>query len=689
MVPRSRSVARWCLVSQRPPVAAGSAATELSSEQDYLADGARAARRGCASRPSPSRCRAATRSRPSTWRAPCTVRAASLDRRPVHRALLRPDRHRRGRALVHRPAPRGRRAAATRWSSTGGPTISRAVLPGQPADPMGVVRRRRFGIEPGRHHRLRGRAPHRPAPRRERAQPRSSPREIERPRVGPMRDIVATIQPEQDEIVRADVDTTVCVQGAPGTGKTAVGLHRAAWLLYAYRDRLAPRGRARRRAEPRLPRAHRRRAARARRGRGRAHDRRGPGRRPVPVRGSGRPGDGRAQGRRADGRGAAPGGRGRTSATADRAARRCRAGRAALAGAGARGRRDRRRAARAGRPVRRGPGRCCPSGWPTRSCVQMEARRATPRTTGCRTRVARSRAVRRYADAALAGGRPARRAAVGCSATPASWPRARRRPARPPRSRRCCCWPTPPRGPRQRALVAPPTPCCSTSCADLVERTPSLGHVVLDEAQDLSPMQLRAVGRRCSTGLGDGARRHRPGHHAVGDAVVGGGAGPPRASPTGPRRGAGPRLPGAGRGDRLRRPAAARRSRRSSGRPTSVRDDPGSLEIRRIDRDGGPVAGRRVAAVGEALRREGSVGVIVPDAWTAAPPQRCGVRRDRARGPRRSTRSTETRTASVAVVPGDAWPRAWSSTTSWWSSRPPSSPPSPTRGPGCAGSTSS
>ena len=62
--------------------------------------------------------------------------------------------------------------------------------------------------------------------------------EIERPRVGPMRDIVATIQPEQDEIVRADAATTVCVQGAPGTGKTAVGLHRAAWLLYAFRDRL-------------------------------------------------------------------------------------------------------------------------------------------------------------------------------------------------------------------------------------------------------------------------------------------------------------------------------------------------------------------------------------------------------------------------------------------------------------------
>ncbi len=62
--------------------------------------------------------------------------------------------------------------------------------------------------------------------------------EIERPRVGPMRDIVATIQPEQDELVRAELEDSICVQGAPGTGKTAVGLHRAAYLLYAHRERL-------------------------------------------------------------------------------------------------------------------------------------------------------------------------------------------------------------------------------------------------------------------------------------------------------------------------------------------------------------------------------------------------------------------------------------------------------------------
>src|SRR4029079_12027976 len=62
--------------------------------------------------------------------------------------------------------------------------------------------------------------------------------EIERPRSGPMRDIVATIQPEQDELVRAPLQPSICVQGAPGTGKTAVGLHRLAYLLYTEPARL-------------------------------------------------------------------------------------------------------------------------------------------------------------------------------------------------------------------------------------------------------------------------------------------------------------------------------------------------------------------------------------------------------------------------------------------------------------------
>ncbi|MYV99909.1 AAA family ATPase, partial [Streptomyces sp. SID3343] len=62
--------------------------------------------------------------------------------------------------------------------------------------------------------------------------------EIGRPRVGPMRDIAATIQPEQDDLVRRELGDSVCVQGAPGTGKTAVGLHRAAYLLYTYPQRI-------------------------------------------------------------------------------------------------------------------------------------------------------------------------------------------------------------------------------------------------------------------------------------------------------------------------------------------------------------------------------------------------------------------------------------------------------------------
>lgn len=59
--------------------------------------------------------------------------------------------------------------------------------------------------------------------------------ELDRARTGSMRDIVATIQAEQDRIIRAPINELIVVQGGPGTGKTAVGLHRAAYLLYAHR----------------------------------------------------------------------------------------------------------------------------------------------------------------------------------------------------------------------------------------------------------------------------------------------------------------------------------------------------------------------------------------------------------------------------------------------------------------------
>ncbi|MFH9437328.1 HelD family protein [Streptomyces rochei] len=119
--------------------------------------------------------------------------------------------------------------------------VARAFYQATAADPRGVAVRRRFGWAPG----SRGDSADLTGLEDEhltRGETRASDivaREIERPRVGPMRDIAATIQPEQDDLVRADLTATVCVQGAPGTGKTAVGLHRAAYLLYTHPRRIA------------------------------------------------------------------------------------------------------------------------------------------------------------------------------------------------------------------------------------------------------------------------------------------------------------------------------------------------------------------------------------------------------------------------------------------------------------------
>ena len=66
--------------------------------------------------------------------------------------------------------------------------------------------------------------------------------ELGRSRTGTMHDIVATIAGEQDRIIRAPLDTPLVVQGGPGTGKTAVGLHRAAFLLYEHRSELERQG---------------------------------------------------------------------------------------------------------------------------------------------------------------------------------------------------------------------------------------------------------------------------------------------------------------------------------------------------------------------------------------------------------------------------------------------------------------
>jgi DNA helicase IV len=65
---------------------------------------------------------------------------------------------------------------------------------------------------------------------------------LERGRTGTLGDIVATIQAEQDEIIRSPQAGVLVVQGGPGTGKTVVALHRAAYLLYTHRFPLEDQG---------------------------------------------------------------------------------------------------------------------------------------------------------------------------------------------------------------------------------------------------------------------------------------------------------------------------------------------------------------------------------------------------------------------------------------------------------------
>jgi DNA helicase IV len=135
-----------------------------------------------------------------------------------------------GRRHVHDP---GGHPIVIDWRAP----VSRAFYRASRSEPMDLARRRRFGFSGGdltayEDEGFGGSAPAAGQPSRIMLD------EIERPRSGPMRDIVATIQPDQDDIVRADADATVCVQGAPGTGKTAVGLHRVAYLLYAHANRM-------------------------------------------------------------------------------------------------------------------------------------------------------------------------------------------------------------------------------------------------------------------------------------------------------------------------------------------------------------------------------------------------------------------------------------------------------------------
>ena len=65
---------------------------------------------------------------------------------------------------------------------------------------------------------------------------------VNAPRGAGMRDIVATIQAEQDAIIRLDHPGVLVIEGGPGTGKTVVALHRVAYLLYTQRERIERHG---------------------------------------------------------------------------------------------------------------------------------------------------------------------------------------------------------------------------------------------------------------------------------------------------------------------------------------------------------------------------------------------------------------------------------------------------------------
>jgi DNA helicase IV len=179
-------------------------------------------------------------------------RSEASDAREFRSEAVAGEQFHVGRRHVHDPDGR---PVVIDWRAP----VSRPFYRASPAEPMGLARRRRFGFSGGEltayededftvaggpvvglapsAPSVSSGSPALPAPS---ALPASRIliEEIERPRSGPMRDIVATIQPDQDDIVRAAADQTVCVQGAPGTGKTAVGLHRVAYLLYAYSERM-------------------------------------------------------------------------------------------------------------------------------------------------------------------------------------------------------------------------------------------------------------------------------------------------------------------------------------------------------------------------------------------------------------------------------------------------------------------
>ena len=403
-----------------------------------------------------------------------------------------------GRRHVHDPEGR---PIVIDWRAP----VSRAFYRASQADPMDLTRRRRFGFSGGdltayEDEEFGGAAA---------ADGRPSAimlAEIERPRSGPMRDIVATIQPDQDDIVRAGADATICVQGAPGTGKTAVGLHRVAYLLYAHASRMKRGG---------VLVVGPNRAFLAYIGNvlpalgevgvtqvtmsdlvGTVEVRATDTERAARVKGDARMAEVLRRGLWAGVAGPAEG------LMLARGSRRWRVPASEIAGLIG-GLRE--------RGVRYGAGREMLGH--RIAHVVLTRMEASGESCDDRTHeaVRRTREVRAMVDAAWPAADPVR-LVLRLLSDPgfrASAAEGLLDPAEQAEIR----WQAAPRGPRSARWSAADAVLVDEA-RDLIDRTPSLSHVVVDEAQDLSAMECRAVGRRCATGsatvLGDLAQATTP-----------------------------------------------------------------------------------------------------------------------------------------------------------------------------------
>ncbi|MDX3313150.1 HelD family protein [Streptomyces sp. NPDC054884] len=501
--------------------------------------------------------------------------------------------------------------------------VSRAFYQASVRDPQGVAVRRRFGWAPGSRgdsadltgledERLDGAAGDGCGGGGNASADIVGPgggivaREIERPRVGPMRDIAATIQPDQDDLVRGDIAASVCVQGAPGTGKTAVGLHRAAYLLYTHPRRIQRGGLLIL----------------------------GPNRAFLSYIAEVLPSLGETGVRQSTLQDEIAAGHRATATDPERTAavkhdaRMAEVLRRAVYGRVAADRAE-------DLHVPEGSGHWRIAGPALTEIVATVLAEEPPYATG-RERV-RARIVRRLQEQVerRSGPRPAswtrriERAAPVSACVEAVWPKARpaevlarlltdpRELARAadglldPDEQRALLWPRPPRTPKSARWSAADLVLLD-EIAGLLDHPPGYGHVVVDEAQDLSPMECRAVARRVRFGsltvLGDLAQgttdwaasswRVQLTHLGKPDATI-----VPLTT--------GFRVPAA-----VLSLAGRLLDRLDADVPRahSLRRD-GELRVRRAD---GDLPSAVAAAVRDALAHEGSVGVIAADSQADA-----------------------------------------------------------------------